>query len=65
MNGKINQNLQLAEHINQKINTDAGCDAKAMFMQQFDQAEQVIIERSKLIRGMEIDVWKPERAIVK
>jgi len=39
MKGKIQQNLQLAEHIQQKIQADPSCDARAAFMAQFDAAE--------------------------
>ena len=39
MNAKIKENLQFAEHIQQKIQTDPTCDAKKAFMAQFDAAE--------------------------
>lgn len=30
----------------------------------FDAAEQIILERSKMIGNKEVDIWKPEYAII-
>ena len=30
----------------------------------FDAAEQIILERSKMIGNKQVDIWKPENAII-
>jgi len=34
-------------------------------MSNYDAAEQIILERSKMIGNKEVDIWKPEHAIIK
>ena len=65
MNTKIAQNLQIAEAIQQKINSDPTCDAKKVFFASHDQVEQIIIEKSATVRMRHFDVWQPETGIIK
>ena len=39
MNGKVKENIILAEKIAAKIKSDPTCDARHNFLQQFDAAE--------------------------
>ena len=65
MRTKAGQNLQFAESIQQKINSDPTCNAREVFMKQYAAAEQILIEKGSDIKGRHFPVWAPESGMIK
>ena len=64
MQTNFTENLKMAEAIAQKIKEDPTCDAVKEYLKTFDQAEQIIIQKSTNVRNRHLDIWDPKRGII-
>ena len=51
--------------IKEKMDSDPSFNPKSVFLDQYDAAERLIIEKSAVVRGQYLDVWKPASGCVK